>query len=158
MKKPLFLLCSTALILQLASCRSTVPVTATPGASTPNTPLAELRNTRWVLRSLNNRAIVTPANGEAYILLRNQELRAEGNAGCNRFGGTFTLTKPGELEFGPLMSTRMACLSDQDNTTEQGFLAALKATRTYQISGDTLRLYAPASPTPAAVLHAVYLH
>lgn len=125
--------------------------------ATATTPTAELRNTRWVLRSVNNRAITTPTNGEAYLLLRNEELQAEGNAGCNRFGGTFTTAKAGELQFGPLRSTRMACLSDQDNATEQDFLAALAATRSYQISGDTLRLYAETASQPRAVLHAVYL-
>ncbi|UOQ51018.1 META domain-containing protein [Hymenobacter cellulosivorans] len=158
MNTSLFLLSATVFVQLLASCQTTAPVTATQPATAATTPPAELRNTRWVLRSLHNRAITTPTNGEAYLLLRNEEQQAEGNAGCNRFGGSFSLPKAGALQFGPLRSTRMACLSEQDNTTEQGFLTVLAATRTYQISGDTLRLYAENTTQPGAVLHAVYLH
>ncbi|MCB2407787.1 META domain-containing protein [Hymenobacter lucidus] len=143
--------------LLLASCQTTSP-TAPPAAQAITTPLAELRNTRWVLRQLNGQPVATPANGEVYVLLRGNEQQAEGHSGCNRFLGKFDLPAAGQLRFGPLASTRMACLDAAANTTETGFLAALANTRTYQISGDTLRLYPEVATGPAAVLHAVYLH
>jgi heat shock protein HslJ len=121
----------------------------------PTTPNASLRNTRWVLRMVNNQPVAVPANGEAYLLLRNNEQQAEGNGGCNRFRGSFEQAADGQLKFGPLMSTKMAC---PDLATETGFMSALTAARTYQISGDTLRLFGEAAPQPLAVLHAVYLH
>ncbi|PJJ59674.1 META domain-containing protein [Hymenobacter chitinivorans] len=157
MIKRLLPLSSAILISLLTGCRASAPAPLSQAAEA-TIPTAELRNTRWVLRSLQNRAILTPTNGEAYLLLRNDEQRAEGNAGCNRFRGTFTGAQAGQLQFGPLLSTRMACLSEQDNATEKDFLAALAATRTYQISGDTLRLYSAEASQPQAVLHAVYLH
>jgi len=116
--------------------------------------MASLRNTRWVLRMLNSQPVAVPTNGEAYVLLRSDALTAEGNAGCNRFRGSFELPADGQLRFGPLLSTKMAC---PDLQTESGFMSALNSVRTYQISGDTLRLFGEAATQPAAVLHAVYL-
>ncbi|TGE24903.1 META domain-containing protein [Hymenobacter aquaticus] len=154
MIRSLFSACS--FLFLLSACQSSMPAASTKTAPT-TTPPAELRNTRWVLRQLAGQPVATPAAGEAYVLLRNEELRAEGNGGCNRFRGTFEQPANGQLRFGALLSTRMACADAQGNATETGFLAALTNTRTYQISGDTLRLYAEATTTPAAVLHAVYL-
>lgn len=136
-------------LLLFAACQSTSP------ASQPTTPLASLRNTRWVLRTLDGQPVPVLADGEAYLLLRNNELNAEGNGGCNRFRGTFELPADGQLRFGPLLSTKMACPA---LATETSFMSALSKTRTYQISGDTLRLFAEAATQPVAVLHAVYLH
>ncbi|HLK96755.1 MAG TPA: META domain-containing protein [Hymenobacter sp.] len=76
---------------------------------------------------------------------------------CNRFRGSFALPVEGLLRFGGLASTRMACASPTDNDTDNGFMRALAATRTYRISGDTLRLFGEAAAPPVAVLHAVYL-
>jgi heat shock protein HslJ len=117
--------------------------------------MASLRNTRWVLQTLGGQPAPVPTNGEVYLLLRNNELSAEGHAGCNRFRGPFELPADGQLRFGPLLSTKMAC---PDLATETRFLSALASTRSYQISGDTLRLLAEAATQPVAVLHAVYLH
>ncbi|UOQ67846.1 META domain-containing protein [Hymenobacter volaticus] len=136
-------------LLLLAACQSTSP------ASQPTTPLASLRNTRWVLRTLEGQPAPVPTDGEVYLLLRANELNVEGNGGCNRFRGTFELPADGQLRFGPLASTKMACPA---LATEAGFMNALTNTRTYKISGDTLRLFTEAATQPAAVLHAVYLH
>ncbi|WP_375433645.1 META domain-containing protein [uncultured Hymenobacter sp.] len=147
----LFLLrVALGLLSLLAACRSTAPTSQ----SSPTTPLASLRNTRWVLQTLNGQPAPTPTQGEVYLLLRANELNTEGNAGCNRFRGSFELPADGQLRFGPLLSTKMACPA---LATETSFLNALANTRTYQISGDTLRLFAEAATQPEAVLHAVYL-
>jgi heat shock protein HslJ len=147
---------SVLLPLLLAACQTTAPATQeTAVAETTTTPMASLRNTRWVLRTLNSQPVAVPANGEAYLLLRNDEQQAEGNGGCNRFRGSFEQPTDGQLKFGPLMSTKMAC---PDLQTESGFISALQAARSYQISGDTLRLFGETTTQPSAVFHAVYLH
>ena len=141
--------------LLLAACQTTAPATKEPvAAQAPTTPTAALRNTRWVLRTLNSQPVAVPANGEAYLLLRTDEQRAEGNGGCNRFRGSFEQPADGQLKFGPLMSTKMAC---PDLQIESGFMSALESARTYQISGDTLRLFGEPATQPSAVFHAVYL-
>lgn len=140
--------------LLLAACQTTAPATTETAAQAPTTPTASLRNTRWVLRTLNSQPVAVPSGGEAYLLLRTDEQQAEGNGGCNRFRGTFEQPAEGQLKFGPLMSTKMAC---PDLQTESGFMSALQSARTYQISGDTLRLFGEITAQPSAVFHAVYL-
>lgn len=123
-------------------------------AAAPPAPDAALRNTRWVPRTLAGQLVGPPTDGgEPYLLLR-ADSAAEGNGACNRFRGRYTAPGPGQLTFGPLLSTRMACPA---LPTETAFLKALEQTRTYQISGDTLRLLG-ADQAPLARLEAVYLH
>lgn len=55
-----------------------------------------------------------------------------GNGGCNGFGGTFEQSG-NQLSFGPIMSTKMACL---DMNTETEFFLALDQTRSFE--GDHL--------------------
>ncbi|GAA3930066.1 META domain-containing protein [Hymenobacter algoricola] len=130
------------------------PVSPTASATTPP---AALRNTRWVLRTLGSQPVAAADAREPYLLLRATEQRAEGHGSCNRFTGPFELPAAGQLRLGPLLATRMACADPGATVTEAGFMRALEAARTYQISGDTLRLYDEAAAQPTAVLHAVYL-
>ncbi|MBC6699035.1 META domain-containing protein [Hymenobacter puniceus] len=147
--------------LLAASCQTTPPTTTTAGPvngqHTSRPADAALRNTRWVLRQLNGQQVPPPTNSEPYVLLRQDAPNAEGNGSCNRFRGTYESAADGHLRFGALLSTRMACASPDGNTTETSFLRVLETTRTYRISGDTLKLFPEGGAAPAAVLHAVYL-
>lgn len=145
--------------LACSGCQSTTPVaTSSPAASSrPPAPAAALFETRWVLRQAGTQAITVPEGGqEPYLLLRRTGT-AEGQGSCNRFRGSAFTDSTSSLSFSPLLSTRMACPAI---ATEQTFTQALAATHSYRISGDTLRLYAAATPsaTPLARLEAVYLH
>jgi heat shock protein HslJ len=124
------------------------------GSSTAQrTPDAALRETHWVLRQLGSQKVTVPENtSEAFLTLRANG-NAEGNAGCNRFRGTFLSETPGELKFGPLMTTRMSCPAIE---TETNFSRALRETLTYRVEGDTLFLQDGAH-SPLARLEAVYL-
>ncbi|MBV9169283.1 MAG: META domain-containing protein [Chloroflexi bacterium] len=44
----------------------------------------------------------------------------------------------GGISFGPIATTRRACLSDESNQQEQQFLAALAASSGYELVGDRL--------------------
>ena len=71
--------------------------------------------------------------------------RVSGSAGCNRFGGTATMS--GEtIRFSKLISTRRACIDEQRNRQETRYLAALEAIDRYSISGDTLTLLSSGRP------------
>lgn len=114
---------------------------------------AALVNTYWKLLELDGRAIVTPEGmREAHLILASGESRAHGNAGCNRFFGSFE-SAGDRLEFSALGTTRMACPEGMD--TEQGFLQALGETTRFTISGQILTLLA--GDRPLARLEAVYL-
>ncbi|GAB3589930.1 META domain-containing protein [Hymenobacter daeguensis] len=132
--------------------KATTPPPAAP-APARQAPAAALRETHWVPRELVGQPVTVPADTrEPYLTLR-ADGTAEGNGGCNRFRGSFFSTKPDELTFSPLMSTRMACAAIQ---TENQFTRALGQSRSYRISGDTLRLF-DATNAPVARLEAVYL-
>ena len=122
------------LSLLLSSCQSKLA----PSALSVSPPTAELHTTRWALYSLETEPITVSPGNEIYLQLSATETQAEGQVGCNRFRGTFDLPGEGRLRFEQLLLTKMAC---PDLNLESRFMQALKSTRTYRISGDTLRLY-----------------
>lgn len=63
--------------------------------------------------------------------------RVSGNAGCNGFGGTYTV-KGNTLKMEKLISTKMACMPGMQ--TENKVLMALTNTDHFSISGDKLTL------------------
>lgn len=135
------------------SCHTNHPA----GSASPDTaatPDAPLRNTRWVLRTLAGAATPTPAGArEVYLQFADTANRISGQAPCNRFFGEFTQPGAATLTFAGIGATRMFC--DQ-MTTETQYLRALNQTSRYQITGDTLRLYAPSQPAALATFEAVY--
>jgi len=114
---------------------------------------ATLLNTYWKLVELDDHAIVTPEGmREAHLILAGDESRAHGNAGCNRFFGSFE-SAGDRLGFSALGATMMACPEGMD--TEQGFLRALDETTRFAISGQFLTLFA--GDRPLARLEAIHL-
>ncbi|TGE08583.1 META domain-containing protein [Hymenobacter fodinae] len=141
--RPLFF---TGFILSflLNSCQPKLSHTV----SSPTPPPATLHTTRWLLYRLEAQPIPANPEREMYLQLSATETQAEGQAGCNRFRGAFTLPSGGKLQFGPLLSTKMAC---PELTLENRFLNVLNNTRSYRISADTLRLYSETTVAPLAV-------
>jgi heat shock protein HslJ len=126
----------------LAGCTMpTHPDSAAPPTD-PYNPAATqlLDDTQWQLTSWTNAdgktRPVTPgpagaaagSTGTAPITLNFSTLsgqrKANGFSGCNRFTGTYDLAG-GELSFGPLASTRMACAAGPGSALEQPFLQGL---------------------------------
>ena len=97
-----------------------------------------LAGTEWTLVSLNGRP---PVSRDAPTLAFEEGSRASGNGGCNHFSGPYTQDGDG-LRFGPLVSTRRACVDDAGNRQESAFLGALRTTRSFAVSGDELALFA----------------
>ena len=98
-----------------------------------------LESTYWRLTEIRGQPVI-PVNGprELHLVFSGDSGRVSGSAGCNRFSGTYTLT--GRLQFGPLMSTKMACAEDRLNRQETDFLGVLQAASRHEITGDTLIL------------------
>ncbi len=104
------------------------------------TTTTELKNTRWVMRMVNNHTFTLPERGkELFIQFSSEdENRVRGYSGCNQFMGTCEVEGP-RLKFGPLASTRMACPGDQGKL-EQEVLKALQDVDSYRIEGERLIL------------------
>ena len=57
---------------------------------------------------------ITVADPERYTILLTNDNRVQARFDCNRGGGSYTITA-GEISFGPMMSTRMACPPDSQD-------------------------------------------
>ncbi|MBW6390694.1 META domain-containing protein [Billgrantia antri] len=121
-------------------------------AMTHDEPLV---NTYWKLTRVGGVTPVAVDNQrEAHFVLHAEENRVAGSTGCNRLAGNYHLESE-SLSFGPLVTTRMACL--QGGETEQAILAALEATATWQVEGQTLSLMDEAG-SAVAQFEAVHLY
>jgi heat shock protein HslJ len=123
--------------LALLLCGAATAACATTRASGD---LQTLSGPDWRLVELNGRVAVPadPAR-RPWIRFSTDSNRVSGSAGCNRMSGPFTVS--GEsMQFGALISTKMACADQALNQQESDFFGALQSTDRYALSGDTLKL------------------
>jgi heat shock protein HslJ len=89
----------------------------------------------WALASLGGAA----RTGASLAFLDGD--RIAGRGGCNRYSGTAQPGAAGELAFGPVVATKMACLDGDAMQLESDFFAMLAATRGYRHqAGQRLQL------------------
>lgn len=106
---------------------------ATSGGGMP------LEGTAWSLVEVGGQPARPSGDATPSLRLDAAEKRASGNSGCNSFSGEYVLN--GEsLRFGPLASTRRACVDQALNRQEAALLGALEATRSWRTAGDSLVL------------------
>ena len=113
----------------------------TTGGSTAAGDSAVLVGVDWTLTDLGGSPVSTAGGGSIPTLRLTSEsgaLTATGMAGCNRFRGTATVSG-GELRFGALVSTKMACPALE---LETRYLAALDGVRGYRTAARQLELLA----------------
>jgi len=118
---------------------------------------APLQGTYWKLDSFNGKAIKTGENQkQVHFVLHAQDLKVAGFSGCNKFFAQYTVNeKANELEFSPLMSTKMACINQDFN--ENDFLSALSKTSQYKVNGQKLNFITAEGKT-LVTFSAVYLN
>ena len=112
-------------------------------AATPPAPVS-LVGTEWLLADLAGTAVI--ANSKASLAFL-EDGRAAGNGSCNRFTGSVTITGD-TLKFGPLASTRMACMDGGVSAQEDAYLKALGAANRYEVSNGDLLIYATGYDKP----------
>ncbi len=95
----------------------------------------------WSVTGVNNGkdAVEGTALTEALTADFGPDGTFSGHGGCNTLTGPYEVTDPDGLTIGPLASTKMACAEDV-MTLEAQYSAALAATTTYTIDGNTLTL------------------
>ena len=91
----------------------------------------------WLLVELEGRADPKGAGGRQ-VTLRFEEGRASGFAGCNQYGGSYTV-RGDSITFGPAAATRMACSEGMD--VEQAYLSALPRVVRFAVADSTLTLF-----------------
>jgi len=130
MKKTFYL--AIVLFLGLQACNSSKKTT--DGNNT-----AGLTDTYWKLTELNGKVIGEADAGrrEVYLILRQQDSRVQGNAGCNGYGGTYTLDPNGfNIKFSSMMHTQMACAGLD---VENEFLKVFEQADSYYVKDGTLQ-------------------
>ena len=73
--------------------------------------------------------------------------RVAGNASCNRFTGTVKVSGT-SIAFGPLASTRMACMSEPANAQETAYLKALSEAERFVLEGTSLQIFSKGQANP----------
>lgn len=129
-----------AIPVDLAAVAPTsILVTRTHDEPAPPRPEPEidqaLINSTWRITSISG----SPTLGDRPLTLNiAQDLRVDGDAGCNNYFTQATL-EGSKLQFAHAASTRMACAPEL-MTQESAFFAALVAVAGYEISDDSMRL------------------
>jgi len=77
---------------------------------------------------------------DARVDLQFQDGETRGKAACNSYGGSYEATSDGDVTFGQIASTAMACLDDDLMTLESAYLGTLKASTGFQVSDAGLVL------------------
>ena len=126
-----------AAIVALGACASLPPPTVAPapgqGVATPAPP--PLAGTTWELAVLGGQP---PAAGST-ITLAFVDGRLSGFAGCNSYGGEYTI-EADQLRPDMLAQTLMACLEPDLMAQEQAYMQALTGGGRLNLSGDRLEL------------------
>lgn len=120
-------------------CLGLIGFSACKTAQTTKNKSLTLTDKYWRLTTLNDLAISKDpaATREMHMILKQEGLKINGNAGCNSFFGTFELKANNGISFGKLGSTMMAC---KDMQLESQFLEALTKANIYSINGNQLSL------------------
>ncbi|MFH7010900.1 META domain-containing protein [Flavobacterium sp. FlaQc-52] len=93
----------------------------------------------WKLISLEN---VGQDYGRASIKFNIAEKKVNGNSGCNNFFGSYTASGDNSIQFSNIASTRMACLNEEANKTEQKILSFLNDKKLrFDVADQTLNFY-----------------
>lgn len=120
----------------LGACAAT---SATSPASAP----APLWGSEWRLQDIGGQtALPQPAATLAFP----QTGQVAGHGSCNRFFGPVEIERD-RLTFGPLASTKMACMGGASEQ-ESRYLGALQKAQRYEVKGDTLLIHTQGMEQP----------
>jgi len=129
-----FVVAGVLLLAAFAGCTS--------HAAAPSAPF--LQATSWRLDRIGGTAAIP---GVEVTLEFPAEGKVGGRASCSRFFGTVEIS--GEsIRFGPLASTKMACIDAATTAQETKYLEALQAAERIVFDGPALLLYSRGSDQP----------
>lgn len=96
-----------------------------------------LEETYWKLIRIGSAPVPANNNREPHLIFHSNNSRVSGTGGCNNLMGGYETTGAGQVRFGQLASTKMAC----PNMETDALLAeALEKTNRYELISDTLVL------------------
>lgn len=104
-----------------------------------NIPQDDIIDVTWTLVEFDGAPVDAAAMNRPATLLLNAEGHASGSAGCNQFGGPYTIDASA-MRFGAIAMTRMACPDRMD--VETAYSAVFDTTRSWRVSDGMLELIA----------------
>lgn len=122
-----------------------------------NKQTPQLTDRHWKLVELNGQKVEydKKKGNQPYIILRpDEDNKVYGNAGCNRFFGTFELKEGGQIVFSQMGATKMACPNME---TEDAFLKVLNTVDNFSLSGETMT-FNKAKMAPLAKFEVAYFY
>lgn len=137
MKRPSIVGCTILMALALVGCGGGA-APSDPASTPASTGTDSLNGTAWALSSLEDASGPVTIIEDARPTLAFEDGTANGFAGCNRFGGTYTVDG-GSLAFGELAGTSMGCAPDL-LSMEDDYLGSLQGIETFLVEGETLTL------------------
>lgn len=115
---------------------STLPTAST---ATPEADMPTLSGTFWKIEEAAGQKVASPEGTRVvHIQFDVTTKHVTGFSGCNTFNGRYEAHQ-GALKLGPLISTKMACVGDA-NQTEFALLDAFGKVAGYAINDQTLTL------------------
>lgn len=99
----------------------------------------DIMGVTWTLVEVNEAPVAAAAMNRPATLMLGSEGNASGYAGCNQFGGPYTM-EGGNLRFGAIAMTRMACPDRME--VETAYAAVFDATRSWRLNDGMLELVA----------------
>lgn len=112
------------------------------------TPASTLKDTTWVLVTLNGQT----ARTDTQVTLQLDQKNLSGSDGCNSYSGSYQ-DENGKFQVGPdLVSTMMAC-SEEIMQQSSAYTSALLQSVSYKISDEQLTLFDTAGSPLAVFKH-----
>lgn len=100
----------------------------------------DLQGHEWQVTALNTGSAVASVVAGTQPTARFVQGRVSGNTGCNQFSANYSL-EGFNLEIGPAISTKRACLNEEAGKQEIALLQALENVVNFRIVGNQLTLY-----------------
>jgi heat shock protein HslJ len=153
-RRALSLVFIAAVVATVAACSggAATPAPSASAAASASAGALELDGTSWLLTdyiSPDGAVFTVPAAVTPLLAFEGGNLT--GNAGCNTFSSTYTVTGDA-IEIGPIMSTKMAC-EEPMASVEGAYLAALESIDKVAILDDgKLQLWDDGGKTTLAFL------
>ena len=153
-RRALSLVFIAAVVATVAACSggAATPSPSASAAASASAGALELDGTSWLLTdyiSPDGAVFTVPAAVTPLLAFEGGNLT--GNAGCNTFSSTYTVTGDA-IELGPIMSTKMAC-EEPMASVEGAYLAALESIDKVAILDDgKLQLWDDGGKTTLAFL------
>lgn len=138
MLKPLLTSCTLAIAVAITGCASSESLQTSPNASQKQS--IDLYNRTWIATQINGVEVKTNdlSNKRPAIQFDAKAKRFFGADGCNQIQGTFE-SQGAVLRLGPIASTMMACLGNDNSALSRQYSHALASTTSYELKGHELK-------------------